>query len=340
VGGALSDEGGAVAVDSKGNILITGRTESGDFPSTLGSFQFTRAGYYDAYIGKFRPDGSRVWMTYYGGRASGPESGEDWGHSVAAGPNDEVIVCGHTNSPDFPEPSGAFQSIYRGNRDAFLVSFSATGVRLFATMLGGGAWDDAYGVTIDRHGAITVTGGAESGNFPASPGAFQTARSGVTDAFIGRFDAAGSRDWITLFGGARHDFGYGISAYPSGNTVIVGKTNSPDLYVTGDAPQPHRAGSEQYDAFFLKMRPDGAPVWSTYFGGGNIEYGNENDGLGRIAADWRGTASASGWTASADFPVTAGAFQSSNAGGWDAFVTKIGCDIDAPSITADGPTSF
>ncbi|MDH7515325.1 MAG: SBBP repeat-containing protein [Bacteroidota bacterium] len=340
IGGSMQDEGGAVAFDATGNILVTGRTVSGDFPASFGSFQFTKAGYYDAFIGKFRPDGTRAWMTFYGGNSTPDEYGEDWGHSIAAAPNGDVIVCGHTTSPDFPVTPDAFQRVYRSNRDGFLVRFSANGARLYATFIGGSAWDDAYGLSVDRRGDIILTGGVESQNFPVTPGAFQTVRRGTTDAFIGRFDSSGACRWLTLIGSSGSDYGHGTAVYPSGNALVVGKTDSTDFPVTPSGPQPARCGPDYYDAFIVKISPEGKPLWSTYYGGSDMEYGIENEGLGRVAADWRGTAAVSGWTVSRDFPVTPMAFQKTHAGGWDAFLVKLGCNVSPPVITAEGPTSF
>src|SRR2546427_6812956 len=48
---------------------VTGYTNSTDFPTTLGAFQTTFAGSYDAFVTKLNPTGSAlVYSTYLGGR--------------------------------------------------------------------------------------------------------------------------------------------------------------------------------------------------------------------------------------------------------------------------------
>jgi hypothetical protein len=60
-----------------------------------------------------------------------------------------------------------------------------------------------------------------------------------------------------------------------------------------------------------------ALVYSTYIGG-------SGDELGRgIAVDGSGNAYVTGWTNSTDYDVTPGAFQTTNGGGADVFVTKV-----------------
>src|SRR5207249_7428376 len=72
------------------------------------------------------------------------------------------------------------------------------------------------------------------------------------------------------------------------------------------------------DAFVTKLNPTGAALgYSTYLGGSS---GDEGSG---IAVDTLGNAYVTGFTASADFPTTTGAFDTTLGGTADAFVTKL-----------------
>jgi len=77
------------------------------------------------------------------------------------------------------------------------------------------------------------------------------------------------------------------------------------------------ANAGSYDAFVAKINSSGtALVYSTYMGGSN-----QDEGF-RIAVDPLGNAYITGRTYSTDFPL-ASPIYGSNAGSWDALVTKI-----------------
>ncbi len=338
-GGSNFEEIDAVAIDGAGAVFVTGRTISGDLPVSFPTYQFTKSGDHDLFIAKFRADGSRAWATYYGGVK------EDWGHDISVDGAGNVIVCGHSESPDFPVTAGAFQSAFEGERDCILLKFSSTGSRIFSTLIGGWYFDDAYSVAAAGDGSIALCGTVASNNFPNSAGAFQLVKRGTWDAFIGRFMPDGTRHWLTLYGGGNdgtlsdEEAANGIAVYPSGNIIVTGRTRSLDFPVTGDAAQAARAG--KLDAFVVKMRRDGSRIWASYFGGTDDESEVSSRGLAAIAADWRGTAVITGWTNSTDFPVTSGAAQRTKGTGWDAFLVKFGCTVaPPPAIAVSGPTSF
>ncbi len=332
-GGSLVDEGHGVTFDASGSVVLTGRTTSVDFPISFGAFQQIKSGGLDAFVMKFRSDGVRLWGTFFGG------VDEDWGHAVAVDPSGNVVISGHTLSGNFPVTSDAWQPVYRGLRDGFVAKFSPTGVRVYATFIGGGTWDDAYGVTVDDEGNMIATGGTESFDYPASPGAFQTERFGNVAAFVFKMDASGQRLWSTYYGGARKDIGNSIDAYPSGNVMITGHSNSTDLVMTPDAAQTASAGLT--DAFAVKFRADGSLKYATYIGGSDEDSPESNLGLTSIATHPLGWAAISGWTKSTDFPTTPGSFQPGKSGNWDAYLLKFGCTLDPlPVVTAQGPTTF
>jgi hypothetical protein len=78
------------------------------------------------------------------------------------------------------------------------------------------------------------------------------------------------------------------------------------------------AAGASVDAFVTELSTTGdALVYSTYLGGNDSDFGND------IALDSAGNASVVGQTVSTDFPTTADALQSANAGFNDAFITRL-----------------
>lgn len=99
----------SVAINSQDAIIVTGYTDSSDFP-TLGGFDESINGnplFGDTFISKFNSSGKLVWSTYLGG------SSYENSHSVAVDSKDEIIVTGITSSSDFPI-FNAYDELYSG----------------------------------------------------------------------------------------------------------------------------------------------------------------------------------------------------------------------------------
>ena len=111
----------------------------------------------------------------------------------------------------------------------------------------------------------------------------------------------------------------------AGSAYVSGVTSSPDFPTTAGAVQTTYAGGF-YDAFVTKLDSTGsALVYSTYLGGSSM--------MADIAVDGAGSAYVTGETTSTNFPTTAGAAQTTNAGTWDAFVAKIEFAVPLPTST-------
>ena len=248
------------------------------------------------------------YSTYFGGGLTGAVTG------VAADSTGAVYVTGWTESIDLPI-SGAIQSANRGGVDAFVAKFTAAGTSLlYATYIGGNGDDRAAAIAVDSSGQAYVTGSTASANFPLVSSA-RSVLGGGREGFALKLNASGSAlIYSTFLGGSGWDQGTAIAVDGSGNAYIAGDTQSADFRVVGPA-QPSFGG--QTDAFVTKLSPAGAIAYSTFLGGSGTEH------AGGIAVDAAGNAYVAGGTYSTDFPVTSSAFQRNNAGGQDAFVTKL-----------------
>ena len=224
LGGSLDDAGRGIAVDGTGNVYVTGFTLSANFP-TLVPFQNALGGLEDTFVVKLAPGGGAlVYSTFLGGALS------DIGLGIAADMAGSAYVTGGTRSPLFPTTAGVFQTSARGGRDAFVTKFNATGGVVYSTFLGGGADDAGNGIAVDSAGNASLTGFTGSTNFPTTPGAFQPAFGGMTDAFVARLDAAGSAlVYSTYLGGSDVDTANGIALDSSAVAYITGTTASTHL---------------------------------------------------------------------------------------------------------------
>jgi hypothetical protein len=313
IGGSGADVGYAMAVDGSGNAYVTGWTFSTDYDVTPGAFQTTPGGNADVFVTKLNATGNDlVYSTYIGG------SGYDESYAIAVDGSGHAYVTGVTTSTDYDVTPGAFQTTNGGGDDVFVTKLNATGTALvYSTYIGGSSDDEGFGIAVDGSGNAYVTGWTLSTDYDVTPGAFQTTNGGGWDVFVTKLNATGTAlVYSTYIGGSGNEVGFGIAVDGSGNAYVTGWNYSGDYDVTPGAFQTTNEG--YLDVFLTKLNATGtALVYSTYIGGSGSDYGYA------IAVDGSGNAYVTGFTSSTDYDVTPGAFQTTNGGGADVFVTKV-----------------
>jgi uncharacterized repeat protein (TIGR01451 family) len=309
LGGDISQAGYAIAVDGAGTAIVTGDTDSPNFP-TSNALQSSIKGSVDPFVAKLTPSGSFVYVTLLGG------TGIDRGTGAAIDGSGNGYIAGFTTSPDFPVTVGAFQTHSGGSEDGFIVKMNPTGTALvYSSYLGGSSVDTPFGLAVDPSGAAVIVGATFSPDFPtAHP--LQPTRG---TAFITKVSSSGSSlIYSTYFGGTMgsgNDAARAVAADSAGNVYIAGATGSIDIPIL-NAIQPTNGGS--VDAFVSALNASGSLLYSTYLGGSG------SDGAEAICVDSSGRAVVAGYTESTDFPL-ANAFQPNYGGGSsDAFVAAIG----------------
>ena len=206
LGGSSGEFGVGIAVDGGGNAYVTGETFSTDFP-TASPLQATNEGDNDAFVAKLNPAGSAlVYSTYLGG------SDFDEVSDITVDGSGHAYVNGGTRSTNFPTAS-PIQATLAGGGDAFVSKFNPAGSALvYSTYLGGSSEDYEGGIAVDGSENAYVTGTTASADFPTA-GPFQAANAGGNDAFVSKFNPAGSAFvYSTYLGGdGAFDFGADIA---------------------------------------------------------------------------------------------------------------------------------
>jgi len=310
LGGSGLDIGLGIAVDGIGAVYVTGSTLSLDFPIT-NPVQGAIGGGQDVFITKINPSGMAiVYSTYLGG------SGTDSDNSIAVDDTGAAHVTGSTTSIDFPL-TNPVQDIIGGGQDVFITKIAPTGsILVFSTYLGGSLDDYGNGIVVDSSGAVYVTGGTLSINFPLkNPIQGALSRFGSPDAFITKILPAGTAMvYSTYLGGSGYDSGSGIAVDSTGAAYVTGATDATD-FPTMNSLFGAGAGG---DAFITKIDPTGtAMVYSMYLGG---TYGDSGSG---IAVDSSGAAYVTGITSSDNFPIKNPIQGRIGGTSTDAFVTKV-----------------
>ena len=266
------------------------------------------------------------YSTYLGGGGSEFDTG---GVTVDCAGN--AYVTGGTISPDFPT-ANPVPAAHGGGADIFVAKLNSIGSELIYSTYVGGSGNEYYPalrpITVDSTGNVYITGSTTSADFPVTPGAFQAAfAGGGSDAFVTKLTATGdSLVYSTYLGGGRagrlccaaSDLGTAVAVDLDGNAYVVGFTDADDFPVTAGVFQVAPGGGGS-DGFITKLNATGSTlVYSSFIGGGSSDHPTT------VAVDLTGNAYVSGSTGSANFPTTAGSYQTAYGGGEnDVFITKI-----------------
>lgn len=259
-----------------------------------------------------------VWSTFLGGA----QAEDDYALAVdAAG---VVYMGGETASPNLATGGAAFPRL-AGAQDGFIAGLTPAGDGLaFLTYLGGGAHDVVTDIVVDRDGSILVAGYTASADFPVTAGAYDARFGGQNDAFVARLDPTGARLLAATFlGGASNDYAETVRLDDAGNVYVSGETWSADMQATAGAFQTALAGAS--DMFVVRLDAGLAQAgYATFVGGRGDDCA---DCSMDVAGDGRATLV--GKTNSTDMPVTAGAYDTTANGGYDAFVGRLVADGSA-----------
>jgi len=263
-----NDYGNSVAVDTAGNAFISGWT--------YGSLGAPSAGDADAFLSRYDSAGNVLWSRQLG------TWGDDRSHSVAVDSGGNAFISGYTY--------GALSGPNAGLADAFLSKYDSTGSLLWTRQLGTSSGDYSSSVAVDGAGNAFITG--------ITRGPLNGPNAGSNDAFLSKYNSAGSLLWTRQLGTSGSDFSRCVAVDVSGNAFMSG-------YTEGSLGGPN-AGQE--DAFLCKYDPAGNLLWSRQLGTSKSDWGYS------VAVDSGGNAFISG--------TTKGSLGGPNAGGTDVFLSK------------------
>ena len=330
IGGSDDDSGNGIAVDSSGNVYVTGDTESTEatFPVTVGP-DLTFNGSTDAFVAKVYSTGATLaYCGYIGG------SGSDYGNDIAVDSSGNAYITGETTSTEATLPVTVGPDLtYNGIGDAFVAKVDSMGTSLlYCGYIGGSGSDEGCGIAVDSSGNAYITGyaGSREATFPVTVGPDLTHNGGSWDAFVAKVNSTGAAlPYCGYIGGSSNDdYGRDIAVDSSGNAYVTGNTKSTEAtFPVTVGPDLTQNGG--FDAFVAKVDSAGISLlYCGYIGGSGTDVG-----FG-IAVDSYGNAYITGETTSteATLPVTVGPDLTYN-GGYDAFVAKVG-DIYTLTIAA------
>ena len=180
LGGTHSDKGYAIAIDSVGQAYVAGGAYSTDFPTTPGVDLAALPYGWGSFVTKLDATGSAlIYSTVFGPRTTAL--------GIAIDSEGSAYVTGAAISASLTTTIGAFQRSGRNAYQAFVTRLNPLGTDVtYSTYLGGssgiatGQGDEGNAIAVDSSGKVYVSGAAVNGDFPTTPGAFQSPGGGLT----------------------------------------------------------------------------------------------------------------------------------------------------------------
>lgn len=282
MGGSGLEQPHSLFVDQQGNLVISGRTTSSDYPNT--AVKGTRGGW-DIAITKINAAGSAIIGSLIiagtgddGVNMRADRQGGDWvllrnygddaRSEVVVDDAGYIYVASCTRSTDFPVTPGVFQGTNKGSQDAVIMKINPLCQDLvWASYLGGTKEDAAYVIALNGLNSLYVAGGTASDDFPATAGSlYPQYRGGVCDGFVVHISGDGRSITQGTFLGSDNpaaDQVYGIQLDKNGFVYVMGTTEGawPIKQVSANGY------NEDGLQFIAKLQPNlSAFVYSTTFG--------------------------------------------------------------------------
>jgi hypothetical protein len=326
-------QGAAIAVDSTGNVIISGTfTGTINFDPNSGNTSFSAPGRNDVFVAKYDPNGNLIWAKDIVGTAGTI----DEGYAVAVDGSGNVVAAGSFQST---ATFGAINLTAGGSFDSFVTKLSPTGTFLWAkaTTGSGSTVAQTAGVTFDGSGNVVSTGFfAGTVNFNPGGAPLNLPYAGSRDIFVQKLDPSGNMLWAEAIGSSDVDQGNSVAADSSGNVYVTGMFSGPADFNPGTGNTTLTPGGFE-DAFVLKLDGAGQFAWAKDLSESGF---NAGQGTG-VAVDGSGHVFVAGYfqgTIKLD-PSASGAVLTS-AGSFDVFTSEFDLAGNFIAAQSDGGTGF
>ncbi len=320
IGGSGVENLKDMKIDANGDIVITGLTDSWNYPTTPGVVQSRYGGGDDdIFVTKFNDDASElVFSTFVGG------AGWDEGRSLDLTPDGNILVAGYTNSNDFPVTQDALYGSRFAMDEGCVFILSPDGRSLgYSTYIAWDTHEDACAASLDENGVMTVFGITTSANLPVNESSFQKQKgeapahnSTSEDYYVLKYRLTGGEilSCTYLGGNARDRYPWAFISLPGGNVLVGGSGISKDYPTTAEID------SASTDDYAIQLSILDSELASLLF---SIRYGGSEYSFLEHAQINNDHLILTGFTHSTDYPITSNAWQTEFRGMTDAFFTII-----------------
>ena len=272
-GGSGSDDGKDIAVDQSSNIYIAGGfRDTVDFDPGSSTEQLISNGFEDMFIQKLDPQSNLIWVKQMGGTKF------DNMEAIAVNSNMEVYSVGsYRDTVDFDPGVGVLNLYGSSMESGFIQKLDSNGDLLWAKGIFSNSQSSIKDIEIDNAGNSYTTGQfVGTQDFDLGSGTAILTSSGSTDFFLQKRDNNGNLLWLKQIGGTGSDWGETISIDDNGNIVIGGHFSDVVDFDPGNSGTTLTSAGD-YEAFVMKLDPNGNFLWAKQFAGANREFVNAVD---------------------------------------------------------------
>ncbi|MCF8370960.1 MAG: T9SS type A sorting domain-containing protein [Bacteroidales bacterium] len=243
-------EGKAIATDVAGNIFVAGSFQSSNLE--ISGQLAVGHGWTDAFVAKFSPSGTLLWLQSYGG------SSQDKATGIGVDGNGNVIVSGFFLSSTISFGNVTLTNTNINFADIFLLKLDTYGDIIWAKKAGGNEWDEASQIVVTPTGETYMTGYFVSPALQFPGMTLSHLGTGTPNSFLAKFNASGNALWTKKPGLSQNNYGTCVTTDSIGNVFWGGYFYDTELQL-GDSIFEISGGS---DVYFSKLTSSGSYLWS------------------------------------------------------------------------------
>lgn len=317
-GGSQDDGINSIFIDNSSNLYFTGQARSNNITMVSASQSNLSTGNAstntDAIVGKFNSSNALVYSTYLGGGNSAFLATKDVGRDITVDGSGNAVVVGNTDASNFPvgNSTGNANTFYDasmgGARDGFIVRYSPTGTKQFASYFGGAGTNGIdeincvnYNSTKDEIYFAGQSNDTTSFPYVNLSGAFNLKRKATNAAFIASMTGNLTKQWCTSYGKAASNFSVtGLGSDNAGIIYLTGQAKSNTLNYPATAPlftlytDSIRNGDDGFVTIFTPKKD----LFHAYYVGGS-----GNDYINNASVGANNKLYVVGNTGSTDYPI-------------------------------------